>query len=79
MAEVMQEVGGDGFVFTGPLTRRYVAEVTDGVVPARFRQRRGLVRSALRPRTGTSATICAFDGRVVCSLLREEGTGRRCR
>ncbi|MFO1084167.1 MAG: NtaA/DmoA family FMN-dependent monooxygenase [Reyranellaceae bacterium] len=44
MAEVMQEVGGDGFVFTGPLTRRYVAEITDGVVPAL--QRRGLVRSA---------------------------------
>jgi alkanesulfonate monooxygenase SsuD/methylene tetrahydromethanopterin reductase-like flavin-dependent oxidoreductase (luciferase family) len=44
MAEVMQEVGGDGFVFTGPLTRRYVAEITDGVVPAL--QRRGLVRTA---------------------------------
>ena len=44
MAEVMQEVGGDGFVFTGPLTRRYVAEITDGVVP--ILQRRGLVRTA---------------------------------
>jgi FMN-dependent oxidoreductase (nitrilotriacetate monooxygenase family) len=44
MAEVMQEVGGDGFVFTGPLTRRYVAEITDGVVP--ILQRRGLARTA---------------------------------
>ena len=42
MAEVMQQVGGDGFVFSGPLSRRYVAEVVDGVVPAL--QRRGLVR-----------------------------------
>jgi FMN-dependent oxidoreductase (nitrilotriacetate monooxygenase family) len=48
MAEVMQEVGGDGFVFTGPLTRRYVAEMTDGVVPAL--QRRGLVRTAYEHR-----------------------------
>jgi alkanesulfonate monooxygenase SsuD/methylene tetrahydromethanopterin reductase-like flavin-dependent oxidoreductase (luciferase family) len=44
MAELMQEVGGDGFVFTGNLTRRYVAEITDGLVPAL--QRRGAVRSA---------------------------------
>jgi len=44
MAEVMQEVGGDGFMFTGLVTRRYVAEITDGLVPAL--QRRGLVRTA---------------------------------
>lgn len=44
MAELMQEVGGDGFVFTGNLTRRYVAEITDGLVPAL--QRRGAVRGA---------------------------------
>jgi len=44
MAEVMEEVGGDGFMFSGPVTRRFVAEVTDGVVPAL--QRRGLVRTA---------------------------------
>jgi long-chain alkane monooxygenase len=44
MAEVMEEVGGDGFVFSGPVTRRHVAEVTDGLVPAL--QRRGLVRTA---------------------------------
>lgn len=42
MVEVMQQVGGDGFVFSGPLSRRYAAEVVDGVVPAL--QRRGLVR-----------------------------------
>ncbi len=44
MAEMMEEVGGDGFMFSGALSRRYVAEVTDGVVPVL--QRRGLVRKA---------------------------------
>ena len=44
MGEVMEEVGGDGFMFSGPVTRRYVAEITDGVVPAL--QRLGLARTA---------------------------------
>ncbi len=44
MAEVMQEVGGDGFVFQGNLSRRFIAEITDGLTPAL--QRRGLVRTA---------------------------------
>lgn len=45
MGEVMQEVGGDGFLFTLPdLSRRTMAEVEDGLVPAL--QRRGLVRRA---------------------------------
>ncbi len=43
MAEAMQEVGGDGFLIALPnVSRRSVAEVTDGLVPAL--QRRGLVR-----------------------------------
>jgi len=43
MGEVMQEVGGDGFLFTqGNMSRRSVAEITDGLVPAL--QQRGLVR-----------------------------------
>ena len=43
MAEVMQEVGGDGFLITlGNASRRSVAEITDGLVPAL--QQRGLVR-----------------------------------
>jgi alkanesulfonate monooxygenase SsuD/methylene tetrahydromethanopterin reductase-like flavin-dependent oxidoreductase (luciferase family) len=43
MAEVMQEVGGDGFLFSLPnVTRRLIAEVTDGLVPAL--QKRKLVR-----------------------------------
>ncbi|MDP3241753.1 MAG: hypothetical protein Q8M69_15110, partial [Reyranella sp.] len=37
-------MGGDGFMFSGPLSRRYVAEITDGLVPEL--QRRGLVRTA---------------------------------
>jgi alkanesulfonate monooxygenase SsuD/methylene tetrahydromethanopterin reductase-like flavin-dependent oxidoreductase (luciferase family) len=43
MAEAMQEVGGDGFLFTlGELTHRSISEITDGLVPAL--QRRGLTR-----------------------------------
>ena len=45
MAEVMQAVGGDGFLFSMPnVHRRTLAEVTDGLIPAL--QRRGLVRQA---------------------------------
>ncbi|GAA0623235.1 NtaA/DmoA family FMN-dependent monooxygenase [Kutzneria viridogrisea] len=47
MGEVMEQVGGDGFMLTTPLlrmNRRYIAEVTDGLVPAL--QRRGLTRAA---------------------------------
>lgn len=44
MGEVIDEIGGDGFLF-GPRTvnRHSVAEITDGLVPAL--QRRGLVRT----------------------------------
>ncbi len=47
MAELMETVGGDGFLITSPvmrLNRRYVAEVTDGLIPAL--QRLGVVRTA---------------------------------
>ncbi len=45
MAEVIEEVGGDGFLFSLPdVSRRIIAEIADGLVPAL--QRRGLVRSA---------------------------------
>jgi FMN-dependent oxidoreductase (nitrilotriacetate monooxygenase family) len=46
MGEIMEAVGGDGFLLTCPsnrLNRRYVAEITDGLVPAL--QRRGLTRT----------------------------------
>jgi hypothetical protein len=46
MGEVMKQVGGDGFLITSPvmrLNRRYVTEITDGLVPEL--QKRGLVRS----------------------------------
>ncbi len=43
MAEVMEEVGGDGFLFSLPnVNRRTLAEIEDGLVPAL--QDRGLVR-----------------------------------
>ena len=45
MGEVMEEVGGDGFLFSLPnVNRRLLAEIEDGLVPAL--QDRGLVRSA---------------------------------
>jgi FMN-dependent oxidoreductase (nitrilotriacetate monooxygenase family) len=47
MAGFMAEVGGDGFLITSPekkLNRRYVTEITDGLVPEL--QRRGLVRTS---------------------------------
>ena len=45
MGEEMQAVGGDGFLFSLPnVSRRTVAEVADGLVPAL--QRQGLVRTA---------------------------------
>ena len=44
MAEAMQEVGGDGFLIALPnVSRKSVAEITDGLVPAL--QQRGLVRT----------------------------------
>jgi FMN-dependent oxidoreductase (nitrilotriacetate monooxygenase family) len=43
MGEVMEAVGGDGFLFSLPnVSRRLVAEVADGLVPAL--QKRGLTR-----------------------------------
>ena len=43
MQEIMQEVGGDGFLlFNATFDRRYIMEVCDGLVPEL--QRRGLVR-----------------------------------
>jgi FMN-dependent oxidoreductase (nitrilotriacetate monooxygenase family) len=46
MGEIMEYVGGDGFLILSPvmrLSRRYIIEITDGLVPAL--QRRGLTRS----------------------------------
>ncbi|MCW2551703.1 MAG: FMNH2-dependent monooxygenase [Mycobacterium sp.] len=46
MGDVMAQVGGDGFLITSPvmrLNRRYVTEITDGLIPEL--QRRGLARS----------------------------------
>lgn len=45
MGEIMEEVGGDGFLFSLPnVCRRSMAEICDGLVPAL--QRRHLVRKA---------------------------------
>ena len=45
MGDVMEQVGGDGFLFSMPnVTRKLLAEIEDGLVPAL--QRRGLTRKA---------------------------------
>jgi hypothetical protein len=46
MGELMDEVGGDGYLITSPvmrLNRRYVTEITDGLVPEL--QKLGLTRT----------------------------------
>jgi FMN-dependent oxidoreductase (nitrilotriacetate monooxygenase family) len=43
MEEVMRFVGGDGFLFTELLTRRTIAEITEGLAPAL--RKRGLLQS----------------------------------
>ena len=44
MEHIMEEVGGDGFLFLLPtMTRKAVAEITDGLIPEL--QRRGLTRT----------------------------------
>jgi FMN-dependent oxidoreductase (nitrilotriacetate monooxygenase family) len=42
MQEAMAEVGGDGYLISGPMNRRYIHEIADGLCPAL--RRRGLIR-----------------------------------
>lgn len=43
MGEVAAEMGGDGFMMSDPVTRRNIAEITDGLAPAL--KKRGLIRT----------------------------------
>jgi FMN-dependent oxidoreductase (nitrilotriacetate monooxygenase family) len=46
MGQIMADVGGDGFLISSPMmrnSRRYITEISDGLVPAL--QRRGLTRT----------------------------------
>jgi long-chain alkane monooxygenase len=61
MGAIMAEVGGDGFMITTPLlrlNRRYIVEVTEGLVPAL--QRRGLTRSCYTPGLTLRETLTEF-------------------
>ncbi len=52
MAAAMEDIGGDGFLISTPfqrITRRFIVEVTEGLVPAL--QRRGLVRTEYTGKT----------------------------
>jgi alkanesulfonate monooxygenase SsuD/methylene tetrahydromethanopterin reductase-like flavin-dependent oxidoreductase (luciferase family) len=42
MGEIVEEIGGDGFLISGNVNRRYIAEITEGLVPEL--RKRGLVR-----------------------------------
>ncbi len=60
MGAIMEDVGGDGFLIITPLmriSRRYLGEVTEGLVPAL--QRRGLVREQYT-RTTLRETLLEF-------------------
>ena len=46
MGDAMAEVGGDGYLIFGGLSRQYIGQITEGLVPAL--QRRGLVRTEYR-------------------------------
>jgi alkanesulfonate monooxygenase SsuD/methylene tetrahydromethanopterin reductase-like flavin-dependent oxidoreductase (luciferase family) len=48
MIDIIEEVGGDGYIIAGPLNRRYVMEVTEGLVPVL--QKRGAGALGLQPR-----------------------------
>jgi FMN-dependent oxidoreductase (nitrilotriacetate monooxygenase family) len=43
MGEVMEEVGGDGFLIGNPVTKKSIAQFSEGLAPAL--KRRGLIRS----------------------------------
>jgi hypothetical protein len=52
MGEAMEAVGGDGYLISTPfqrISRRYINEVCEGLVPAL--QRRGLTRTEYRRST----------------------------
>ncbi|MFT4042338.1 MAG: NtaA/DmoA family FMN-dependent monooxygenase [Gordonia sp. (in: high G+C Gram-positive bacteria)] len=57
MGEAMDEVGGDGFLISGPMTRIYIGAITDGLVPEL--QRRGLTRTEylVRSDAGSAPTF----------------------
>jgi FMN-dependent oxidoreductase (nitrilotriacetate monooxygenase family) len=42
MGDAMEEAGGDGFLVQGPVHRRFIAEIADGLAPAL--RKRGLIR-----------------------------------
>ncbi|MBF0817181.1 LLM class flavin-dependent oxidoreductase [Microbacterium paludicola] len=49
MEEAMEQVGGDGFLFVLPFTRKNVAEVADGLAPVL--RRRGVIRDGFAHKT----------------------------
>ena len=58
MIDAMAETGGDGLLFTEPLSRRKVVEITDGLVPAL--QRRGATRKGYASGSTLRDTLMEF-------------------
>jgi FMN-dependent oxidoreductase (nitrilotriacetate monooxygenase family) len=57
MGEIMDYVGGDGFLINGPIERRYIAEITDGL--GRALRRRGLIQDGY-PHSTFRENLLAF-------------------
>jgi alkanesulfonate monooxygenase SsuD/methylene tetrahydromethanopterin reductase-like flavin-dependent oxidoreductase (luciferase family) len=49
MGELMDHAGGNGFLIGGPVTRRYISDIADGLAPEL--RRLGLIRSEYRHAT----------------------------
>jgi len=58
MIEARTEIGADGLLFTEPLSRRSVAEITDGLIPAL--QRRGATRRSYTGGSTLRETLMEF-------------------
>jgi alkanesulfonate monooxygenase SsuD/methylene tetrahydromethanopterin reductase-like flavin-dependent oxidoreductase (luciferase family) len=58
MIEAMAEIGGDGLLFTEPLSRRNVSEITDGLIPAL--RRRGATRKSYATGNTLRDTLMEF-------------------
>ena len=70
MGEAAQEMGGDGFMITENVTRRSIAEITDGLAPAL--KQRGLIRNGFP--TSFSATTC-WPSEVAAPHARRQRSG----
>ncbi len=76
MGEVMEEVGGDGFLFSMPnVNRRTLAEIEDGLIPAL--QDRGLVRNAYEHKQFRDNLLAFYDRNLGAIMSKNHFTPLR--